>query len=93
MRLVWLPEAKADLERLFQFLLDKNPGAAKRMIRQIQTGARHLQDFPEIGRPMRDDTGRRELFLPFGNGYYVLRYRIHADEVVIIRVWHGRESR
>ena len=40
---------------------------------------------------MDDDTGRRELVVPFGAGAYVLRYRVHRDTVIIIRVWHNRE--
>lgn len=44
--------------------------------------------------PLSDDTGRRELFLPFGAGSYVLRYRLDASgSVVVIRVWHSRENR
>jgi plasmid stabilization system protein ParE len=42
---------------------------------------------------MDDDTGRRELFIPFGAGAYVLRYRIDRDTVIVIRVWHSREAR
>jgi len=42
---------------------------------------------------MEDDTGRRELFIPFGASAYVLRYRIHDDTLVVIRVWHSREER
>lgn len=92
-QLVWLPEAKTDIERLYGFLMDKNPAVAERAIRLIQQGAERLLDFPELGQPMQDDTERRELFLPFGAGAYVLRYRLYEDELVIIRVWHGRELR
>jgi len=56
-------------------------------------GANTLLDMPEIGRPMSDGSKRRELYLPFGNGAYVLRYRLDGDMVVIIRVWHSREHR
>lgn len=43
---------------------------------------------------MPDDTGRRELFIPFGVGFYVLRYKIVGEDcAVIVRVWHSRESR
>ena len=31
--------------------------------------------------------------IPFGAGAYVLRYRVHDDTVVVIRVWHNREAR
>ena len=93
MTLLWLPEALEDVERLFAFLLEKDAAAAERAVGEISTSAGSHQDLPEIGRPMDDDTGRRELVVPFGAGAYVLRYRIHDETVVIIRVWHSREAR
>ncbi len=42
---------------------------------------------------MDDETKRRELFVPFGAGAYVLRYRIHDDTIVVILAWHSREER
>jgi plasmid stabilization system protein ParE len=86
-------EALADLKRLYDFLVEKDPVAAARAMRTIDRGADSLEAFPERGRPLGDDTGRRELFVPFSTGAYVLRYRIHHDTVVIIRVWHSREER
>gem|GEM_PF-973375 len=59
----------------------------------ILSGAQDLEAMPEMGRPMNDDTGRRELFMPFGAGAYVLRYRLDTEAVVIIRIWHSREHR
>lgn len=93
MRVLWLPDALHDVDRLFGFLIEKDASAAERAVRTIRSGADSLQDLPQIGRPMDDETGRRELVVPFGAGAYVLRYRIHREEVVIIRVWHSREWR
>ena len=89
----WLEPALDDVRRLYDFLLDRDPAAAGRAARAIRAGADRLLDSPEIGRPLADGTGRRELVIPFGAGAYVLRYRIHDDTVVVIRVWHGREDR
>ena len=89
----WLPAALDDIRRLYDFLLDKAPAAAGRAARAIRAGADRLVDSPEIGRPLADRTDRRELVIPFGAGAYVLRYRIHDDKVVVIRVWHNREAR
>lgn len=36
---------------------------------------------------------RRELFLPFGTGGYILRYIKDGDTVVIVRAWHSKEQR
>lgn len=90
----WLPEALADVERLYAFLHEKSPDAAARAARVILDGADLLQSIPEIGRPMNDETGRRELVISFGAGAFVLRYMWDKyDTVVIIRVWHSRENR
>ncbi len=94
MQLKWLPEAIADVDRLHAFLREKSPGAAARAARAILDGADRLQELPELGRPLADETGRRELFLPFGAGAYVLRYKLeNPSSVVIVRVWHSREER
>ena len=88
----WLPEALADLQRLHSFLRDLSPDAAQRSARAILAGADKLQDHPRAGQPLDDD--RREWFIPFGVGAYVLRYRLDADgNPVVIRVWHSREDR
>ncbi len=93
MTLFWLPEAFEDLERLHAFLLGKSTAAAEKVLRLIDEGVDRLLEYPELGSPMDDDTKRRELFLPFGAGAYIVRYRILNESVVIIRVWHSRELR
>lgn len=90
----WLPEALADVDRLHDFLKQKHPEAAARAARVMLDGANLLANAPDLGRSMDDDTGRRELFVSFGTGAYVLRYRHDEDRnPVIIRVWHSREQR
>jgi plasmid stabilization system protein ParE len=90
----WLPAALSDIERLHKFLYAKNPEAAARAAGTILDGAELLKSSPHLGRPMPDDTGRRELIIPFAAGAYVLRYMLEEeDTVVIIRVWHSRENR
>jgi plasmid stabilization system protein ParE len=92
-QVVWLPEALEDTERLRLFLEDKNPKAAARAGHVLQEGAKLLAGFPETGHPMNDGTGRRELFMPFGSGGYILRYIIDGQTVVIVRAWHTKEKR
>lgn len=91
MKLAWLPEARNDIQRLFDFLVEKDPQAALRMLERVRAGAATLREYPHAGKRLDDETGRRELFLPFGVGAYVLRYRIRDEFVVIVRVWHSRE--
>ncbi len=90
----WLPQALDDIERLYNFLKDKNPTAASKAARCILEGANLLKNHIQIGRPMSDGSGRRELFLPFATGSYVLRYMAEGDDIaVIIRVWHNKENK
>jgi len=93
MNLIWLPEAKDDLGRLYTFLMDINPASAAKALQAILDGSKYLQAYPNTGKPMPDDTSRREFFIPFGAGSYVLRYRLLEDTITIIRVWHSRENR
>jgi plasmid stabilization system protein ParE len=90
-RVSWLPEALRDIERLYRFLDEKNPLAARNAVLCIQAAAKQLEAFPEIGKPMGD--GRREIFAAFGAGAYVLRYRLQDGHPIVIRVWHSREWR
>jgi len=93
-KLVVSKEAAADLKRLRAFLVDKNPSAAQRAVAAIANAVRSLEAFPARGRPSgTSDT--RELIVPFGQSAYVVRYA-HlpgSDEIVIVRIWHGREER
>lgn len=92
--MLWLPEALADVERLHDFLKEKSPLATARAAQTILEGARLLERAPQAGRPLGDDTGRRELVLPFGAGTCVLRYKLDAARtVIVIRAWHSREIR
>ena len=90
----WLPDALADIQRLDAFLRNKNPKAADRAIRVIMEGADLLKTSPYLGRAMDDASQKRELYLSFSSGAYVLRYKIdHEDNIIVIRVWHNRENR
>lgn len=91
----WLPEAATDLRRLHSFLWEHDQEAADNAAGRILEGVKLLKASPRLGRPMsNDDTERRELFMSFGAGAYVIRYRFEDnDSVVIIRVWHSKENR
>ena len=92
--MIWLPEALADVKRLHEFLKEKGSATATRAAQTILEGAQLLESAPEVGRPMGDDTGRRELFVRFGAGTYVLRYKLeNQGSVVVLRVWHSVETR
>lgn len=86
--------ALADLERLREFLVEKDAGAAERATATLIEAIDSLVIFLERGRPsvLR---GLRELVVPFGQSSYVVRYafRSSIDVVYVYRIWHGREQR
>lgn len=92
LKLKWSPAALADLERLRNFLEPHNPGAARRAAMGLKQASSLLLAHPEIGKRLegRQD---RELFVPFGQRGYVIRYRLNDNEIVILKIWHGLEDR
>ncbi len=92
-RVRWLGEARDDLERLHGFIAEHSAAAADRAVRTLVQAAGSLAGFPEMGRPSDLEKGFRELSVPFGSRGYVIRYRLHEDDVIIVRVWHALEDR
>jgi plasmid stabilization system protein ParE len=93
--LKWLPEAVLDLARLRDFIRVHNPNAAERAAKRILEAARKLQAHPLIGRPVTNiqQPKLRDLFIPFGQAGYWLRYTITDSDIIIIRIWHSREDK
>ena len=91
MNLRFVPEAVDDLVRLRKFIEKKNPTAAQRVANDLLLGLEKLKVFPEIGLKVErafDPNRIRDLFI----GSYTVRYLIGDGEVVILRVWHGKEN-
>ena len=88
------PDAVLDVERVRTFLEEKNPGAAKRALTAIWAALEKVQIFPELGRPT-EDTEIRQIVVHFGSSGYIVRYRAdsHTSNVLVTRIWHGRETR
>ena len=87
-------DAIEDVERLRTFLDHANPGAAKRALALIWTAIERLQDFPALGMTT-EDPDIRQIVIRFGASGYIIRYAIlhETSDVLITRVWHGREAR
>jgi len=86
-------DAALDIERVREFLDINNPDAAKRALSVIFAALEKLQVFPELGR-ITADAEIRQIVIRFGATGYVVRYSVlHTGDVLVIRVWHGREAR
>lgn len=93
MKVVWLPPAVADLERLQTFLAEAVNLPSNDVASIIRDAARSLATFPERCRRVPGRSDFRELFVEARSQTYVIQFRIAGDSVIIIRVWHGREAR
>ena len=94
MKLTVSRAATADLARLRDFLANRNPGAAQRVVATIAQAIDSLATYPDRGRPSGVE-GLRELIVPFGRSAYIVRFEHdrQREEIAILRIWHGREAR
>lgn len=90
--IVWLPGAAKDVARLRKFIQKKNPCAAQRAASRIKEAVQMLIENPEAGMPVEEALPFRDLFVAFGNGSYILRYRQEVGRVVIVRIRHSKEE-
>jgi plasmid stabilization system protein ParE len=93
MRLEWSAAAGADLERFAAFLHDRFPGYATVMAEALVEKSLILLEHPNLGRPLKHHPDFRELVVHALRAAYVIQYRVAADRIVILRVFHGRETR
>lgn len=92
-RLIWTPQALADVQRLYRFLAGKNIDAARRSVQAIRQGVKVLTLQPGMGRPIDDlPIEFREWLIDFGDSGYVARYRLEGDVIVVLAVRHQKEA-
>jgi plasmid stabilization system protein ParE len=83
-----------DLDRLADFLIERDPDLAERAINAIQKALMILQDFPLMARrASADDPLLRELVVPFGSAGYVILFKVLSEtSVIVLAVRHQREE-
>ena len=85
MNLVWSRRALRDLERIADHIALDKPLAATEFVLAIHDKTARLQEFPLLGRSgVYQDT--RELVV---HKNYLVTYRVRADEVQVLQVWHA----
>ncbi len=86
-RVIWSPLAVDDLRSIRDYIGQFNPSAAARFATRLVETAESLTEFSERGRPIAG--GRREMTIVWP---YVVRYRVEAERVVILRTRHGAQK-
>jgi len=80
------PRAQTDLDEIWDYIAERNPDAADRVIDTILTRVRSLARFPLTGRA-RDDLRPGLRSSPVSP--YVILFRPVDDTVTILRIIHG----
>ncbi len=81
--------ANEDLKRLRKFIADKNPLAAMRVSKRLRKAIQSLLKQPLIGAKFEEYPNIREIYVDD----YIIRYLISETQLIILRIWHGKEDR
>ncbi len=89
-KIIFSPQAIADLESAVRHIAQDNPGAAVRLGNALIDRVSILENFPLIGSPYPKRPGVRKLV----SRPYIIFYRLRpVDKCVdILRYWHGARS-
>ena len=80
------PRAASDLQEIGDYIARDNPARAASFVDELHDACRRIVDSPEAY-PLRTDIApgvRTAIF-----GYYLILFRISAEEVRVERVLHG----
>ncbi len=95
---VFAEAARADLERLHEYLLNRaetleDPGLADRAVDELELACKvQLARTPHLFRKAGTSLMRRELVITFGAAGYVALYEISVGTVFVLAVRHQLED-
>jgi plasmid stabilization system protein ParE len=84
LEVVWTAEARANLAGLHAYIGQFSPLNAQHFTGKLVNAVNALAEYPDRGRPVGD--GRRDFTAIWP---YIVRYRVEAGAVVILRIRHG----
>lgn len=91
MKLRWSVAGRADLDRLHDFLAQYSLDAADAAFDVLVNAPKRLGDFPRRGSRMNEFDPRE--VREFRVSTYVVRYELRGSEIIVLRIFHGREDR
>jgi toxin ParE1/3/4 len=87
MQVRWTAPAAEDLRRITRRIQRDNPTAARQVVKNLYESGMSLETMPNRGRSGRIAGTREFVVTPF-----ILVYRIKADAVEILRIYHGAQD-
>lgn len=89
MKLRYSPRAKADIADIHAYIAERNPKAARSVVRRIRAVCNLLSRYPGLG---RDADIPRIYVFPAAPYPYLIYCTRTAEELVIVHVRHGARS-
>jgi toxin ParE1/3/4 len=85
-------QARTDLDAIWDYVFTESGNAdiADRIIRSITERLYLLARFPNVGRARDDELGAGRRSFPVRD--YIIIYRVEGEDVLILRVVHGRRD-
>lgn len=93
MKFEWSEDALADLDRFAAFLHQHYPSLGPIIAQEIIAKTELLERHPKAGRAIGGREEYRQIVLQILNTAYVFQYRYDGERLVMLRVFHGRETR
>jgi len=89
MRLRWSAAAAADLENITEYLFEKTPQHAPRLVRSLYDAVSSLENYPNRGRQGKKHSTRE---LVVQSSPYIVVYQTSEDIVYVVRILHGAQK-
>jgi toxin ParE1/3/4 len=86
----WAHSARRDYRNILEWLNDRNPTAAARIVNTIDNRLVSLAEMPRMGRRGRVE-GTRELVISRTRYLVLYQFDEAADQVLIVRLLHGAQ--
>lgn len=84
--------AEQDVERLHDWLMPFGARAAEEFMARLAAAEQRTEARPLTYRRLRDGETRRHSFR-MNRTTYLLDYRVEGTDMVVLRIWHGRQDR
>ncbi len=87
MKLRWMPQARADLQAIYDYIAEDSSQNAARMIERLLDRAERMVDFPQSGR-MVPEYQREDIREVIESPYRII-YRTLPDRIDVLTVMHS----
>ena len=88
----FLPVAESDLENIFDYIMLEDPSAAEKMLDNIVSSLKRLEDFPNSGVRISHKSLAHYHFRMVVIEPYVAFYKVFEDAVFVYRILHGAQD-